>query len=137
MQTTMQTTFSAFRITGSGFQIGWEHRYRPEFPVFVQLTKGGLSLYLSQHKGDCRVGGLAYFYVSDVDVWYNECRRLGIVPSIMPKNQPWGNREMRLTDPDGNQLCICQRLNVQVCLIKSAEVLWSNLKLGCLLKRTS
>ncbi len=119
----MQNTFSALRITdydkskefyvsGLGFQIDWEHRYGPDFPVFVQLIKEGLSLYLSQHKGDCRVGGLAFFYVADVDAWYNECVGHGIVPSTLPRTQPWGNREMRLTDPDGNNLCISQRLKM-------------------------
>lgn len=118
----MQETFSALRITDYdkskefyvqrlGFQVDWEHRFGPDFPIFLQVTKRGLSLYLSQHSGDCQVGGLAYFYVSDVDAWYRDCDRQGIVPTLLPMDQPWGNREMRLTDPDGNCLCVSQRLN--------------------------
>lgn len=118
----MQNTFSALRITDYeaskefylqklGFQIDWEHRFGSAFPVFLQMTKEGLSLYLSEHKGDCQVGGLAYFYVSDVDAWFEDCQRHGVVPILPPTNQPWGNREMRLSDPDGNHLCISQRLS--------------------------
>ena len=116
----MQQVFSALRITDYdrsrafyvdvlGFEIDWEHRFGPDFPVFLQVTREGLSLYLSQHEGDCKVGGLVYFYVPDVDGWHDEIVRHGLnVPP--PKDQPWGNREVRLSDPDGNTVCISTQL---------------------------
>jgi catechol 2,3-dioxygenase-like lactoylglutathione lyase family enzyme len=99
----------AFYVDGLGFSIDWEHRYEPHFPVFMQVSREGLSLYLSQHSGDCQVGGLAYLYVPDVDAWHRAIVARGLTVDP-PENQPWGSRDMCLTDPDGNQLRISTRL---------------------------
>jgi uncharacterized glyoxalase superfamily protein PhnB len=99
----------AFYVDGLDFTVDWEHRFEPHFPVFLQISRDGLTLYLSQHSGDCQVGGLVHLYVADVDAWYADMVDKGAsVPS--PEDQPWGNRDFRVTDPDGNQLAICTRL---------------------------
>ena len=56
-----------FYVDGLGFNVDWEHRFEPGLPVFAQLTRDGLSLFLTEHAGDCQVGGAAYFVVDDVD----------------------------------------------------------------------
>ncbi|HEX8237842.1 MAG TPA: glyoxalase superfamily protein [Abditibacteriaceae bacterium] len=117
----VQTVFPALRITdyersrsfyvdGLGFTIDWEHRFGPDFPVFMQLSREGQSFYLSQHAGDCQPGGLAYFYVPDVGAWYAQMQERGVVVDEPPQDQEWGNREMQLHDPDGNTLRLCTRL---------------------------
>jgi catechol 2,3-dioxygenase-like lactoylglutathione lyase family enzyme len=58
----------------------------------------------SQHRDDCQVGGLVYLYVPDVDAWQAAALAAGLALSGPPKAQPWGVRDFRLTDPDGNQL---------------------------------
>ena len=114
----MQQVFPTLRITdyarskrfyvdGLGFQIDWEHRFDTRDPVFVQVTRDGLSLYLSEHAGDGQVGGLVHLYVADVDAWYAELVSRGLEVAAAPRNQPWGNRDLRIVDPDGNQLCLC------------------------------
>lgn len=82
----------------------WEHRFEPGFPVFAQLTRDGLSLFLGQHAGDCQVGGAAYFVVDDVDALFREIRGRGIRPAGPPEDTPWNRREMTVVDPDGNRL---------------------------------
>jgi catechol 2,3-dioxygenase-like lactoylglutathione lyase family enzyme len=99
----------AFYLDALGFEVDWEHRFEPGFPIFMQITRDGLSLYLSQHAGDCEVGGLVYLYVPDVDAWYERLLANGIAADP-PEDQSWGNREFRVADPDGNQLNICTRL---------------------------
>jgi len=110
-----QTVIPQFRITdarrsipfyvdGLGFQIDWEHRFEPGFPVFMQLTRAGQTLFLTEHSRDCQVGGAAYFVVPDVDACYAEFMARGVVPTEPPANMPWGPREMVVTDPDGNRL---------------------------------
>jgi catechol 2,3-dioxygenase-like lactoylglutathione lyase family enzyme len=96
----------AFYVDGLGFRIDWEHRFEPHFPVFLQVSRDGLTFYLSQHTGDCQPGGLLHLYVPDVDRWYAEMLARGIRPQSPPEDQPWG-RDFRVTDPDGNQLAIC------------------------------
>jgi catechol 2,3-dioxygenase-like lactoylglutathione lyase family enzyme len=99
-----------FYLAGLGFRTDWEQRAGPGLPVFVQISRDGLSLYLSQREGDGRGGGMAHLYVPDVDAWYAELREKDVPVASPPRDQAWGNREMRLVDPDGNQLCICKRL---------------------------
>ena len=73
----------------------------------MQVTRDGLSLYLSEHSGDGQVGGLVHLYVQDVDAWYHELARRGLEIASPPRDEPWGNRDMRILDPDGNQICVC------------------------------
>src|SRR2546428_9950147 len=49
----------AFYVDGLGFTVDWEHRFEPGLPVFAQLTRDGLSLFLTEHSGDCLPGGAA------------------------------------------------------------------------------
>jgi uncharacterized glyoxalase superfamily protein PhnB len=93
-----------FYVDGLGFKIDWEHRFKPGFPVFMQLTRAGQSIFLTEHAGDCQIGGAAYFVVADVDACHKEFMRRGIVPTNPPADMPWGPREMVVTDPDGNRL---------------------------------
>lgn len=92
-----------FYVDGLGFAVDWEHRFEPHLPVFAQLTRDGLSLFLSEHAGDCQVGGAAYFVVDDVDALFEDIRSRGIA-ARPPEDTPWGTREIGVKDPDGNSL---------------------------------
>ena len=94
----------AFYVDGLGFRVDWEHRFDPGFPVFAQLTRDGLSLFLSEHAGDCQVGGAAYLVVDDVDALYGELAARDAAPAQPPADMPWGRRELTVVDPDGNRL---------------------------------
>jgi catechol 2,3-dioxygenase-like lactoylglutathione lyase family enzyme len=94
----------AFYVDGLGFSVDWEHRFEPGFPVFAQLTRDGLSLFLTEHRGDCQVGGAAYLVVDDVDQLFHEIRGRGIKPAEPPSDTEWHAREMTVVDPDGNKL---------------------------------
>lgn len=117
----MQKVIPAFRITdykrskvfyveGMGFQIDWEHRFEPDFPVFVQITKDEMTIYLTEHTGDCETGGLIHLFVPDVDQWYDELKHKDILISEPPNENLEGLRMMTVIDPDGNQLRIGTRL---------------------------
>jgi catechol 2,3-dioxygenase-like lactoylglutathione lyase family enzyme len=94
----------AFYVDGLGFAVDWEHRFAPGLPIFVQVTRDGLSLFLTEHAGDCKVGGAAYIEIDDVDAFDREIRSRGITPDGPPEDAPWHTREMMLIDPDGNRL---------------------------------
>jgi len=84
--------------------VDWEHRFEPGFPVFAQVTRDGLSLFLTEHMGDCQPGGAAYLVVADVDALYREVGARGIRAAEAPTDTEWGAREMTVIDPDGNRL---------------------------------
>ena len=99
-----------FYVDGLGFQVDWEHRFEPGLPVFAQVSREGLAFFLTEHTGDCPVGGLIHLYIADVDAWYGEFRRKGVPVHEPPDEYLQGLRSMTVVDPDGNKLHICTRL---------------------------
>ncbi|WP_234313787.1 glyoxalase superfamily protein [Streptomyces sp. NBRC 109706] len=81
-----------------GFLLSWEHRFGPGFPVFAEVARGRLRLFLSEHEGDAAPGGLVFLRLADLDAVAEEF-------AVVPRDEPWG-REIELTDPDGNRLRI-------------------------------
>ena len=100
----------AFYVDALGFRIDWQWQEAPERPAFLQLSHQDLSLYLTQRAGDSAAGGLAYLYVPDVDAWATRALAAGLAIASGPEDQPWGNRELALLDPDGNRLVIATPL---------------------------
>lgn len=96
----------AFYVDALGFAVDWQWPKNGEGPVILQLSREGATLYLTEH-ADCETGGLIYLYVDDVD----QCHKVLLEKSIgvdrLPQNKPWGNREMQVSDPDGNKIRIC------------------------------
>jgi uncharacterized glyoxalase superfamily protein PhnB len=93
-----------FYLQGLGFAIDWQHQFEPGFPLFLQLTRAGQTIFLTEHTGDCQVGGAAYFIVPDVDDCYQDFTARGLVAVAPPEDTSWGSREIVITDPDGNRL---------------------------------
>ncbi len=93
----------AFYLDQLGFELEWEHRFEPHFPVFMSVVRDGMRLYLTEHTGDCQVGGLVHFVIQDVDAWHRGFQDRGVRVSEAP-NDDLGFRNMTVSDPDGNQL---------------------------------
>ncbi|MPZ13049.1 MAG: VOC family protein [Chloroflexi bacterium] len=101
----------AFYVDGLGFTVEGEHRFAPHLPVFATLSRDGMSLYLTQHAGDCQVGALVFLFVDDVDAFYEEITERGIKAQSPPEDFEGRLRDFRVIDPDGNKLDIATRLN--------------------------
>jgi catechol 2,3-dioxygenase-like lactoylglutathione lyase family enzyme len=97
-----------FYVRALGFRLDWENAdERGE--LFAQLSRDGMLLYLSERAEDGGGRGLVHLYVPSVDTWHAELFERG-VDAPLPQDRPWGNREFRVVDPDGNQLCVCTPL---------------------------
>ena len=81
-----------------GFAKQWEHRFEPGLPAFVEIARGRVRLFLSEHKGDARPDTLVYLRMRDVKAIASEF-------GVQVKDAPWA-REIELRDPDGNRLRI-------------------------------
>lgn len=103
----------AFYVEGLGFEVEWEHRFEPQLPVFVRMSRDGMAIFLSQHAGDCQVGGLVHFFISNVDEWYAEFQGRGVAVKSPPSETLEGLRDMTVVDPDGNQLRFMTRLKAR------------------------
>ena len=45
-----------FYIAFLGFKLDWEHRFAADLPLYMQISKDGCVLHLSEHHGDCSPG---------------------------------------------------------------------------------
>ena len=94
-----------FYIGYLGFTVDWQHRFEEGAPLYMQVSKGDLTLHLTEHHGDCCPGGTVFVATSDLDTFYEELaakeyRHLN--PSI--EDAPWGDRLLEVIDPFGNRL---------------------------------
>jgi hypothetical protein len=93
-----------FYVDFLGFKVDWEHRFEPDLPLYMQVSRDGCVLHLSEHHGDACPGaairvetrGLSGLHQEYLGKRYKNAR-----PGIQA--QPWGN-DMSITDPFGNRL---------------------------------
>jgi extradiol dioxygenase family protein len=94
-----------FYIGFLGFKVGFEHRFEPDLPLFMQISLGDIILYLSEHHGDCSPGakvviettGLAAYHADLAAKKYGYAR-----PGLV--DQPWGATTMTIADPFFNHI---------------------------------
>ncbi|UVK41641.1 VOC family protein [Mesorhizobium sp. AR10] len=55
-----------------GFTVDWEHRYGDHFPLYTQVSRGGLVLHLSEHAGDATPGGNMVVYMRGIRDFHKE-----------------------------------------------------------------
>lgn len=101
---------TTFYVHGLGFAIDWEHRFEPHLPVFMQVSRDDMAVFLTEHTGDCSFGGLVHLYVADVDAWFAEFQKRGVPVREPPNEGLQGLRSMTVVDPDGNKLQFHTRL---------------------------
>ena len=94
-----------FYVGFLGFTVDWEQRFEPSMPVYLQISRGGMSLHLSEHHGDCCPGSTVYVRVKGLDAYHAEIMSKGY-PSMRPgvEETAWNTREVIVTDPFGNRL---------------------------------
>ena len=94
-----------FYIDFLGFALDWEHRFEPETPLYMQVSRGGFALHLSEHHGDGSPGATAFVYMTGLDAFHREISAKGyryLRPGI--EDTPWNSRMMTVIDPFGNRI---------------------------------
>jgi uncharacterized glyoxalase superfamily protein PhnB len=94
-----------FYVDFLGFQVDWEHRFDESAPVYLQVSRGGCVLHLSEHHGDCCPGSTVFVRVTGLDAYHREITAKGygfMRPGIEPTFH--NSRCMQVTDPFGNRL---------------------------------
>jgi uncharacterized glyoxalase superfamily protein PhnB len=95
----------AFYVDYLGFTVLFEHRFEPGMPLYLGITRDGCELHLSEHHGDATPGASLRVASSDIDALHAELRAKpygNARPEVV--EQPWGTRDMTVTDPFGNRL---------------------------------
>ena len=94
-----------FYVDFLGFKIDWDHRFEPGLPVYLQVSRDGCVLHLSEHHGDCCPGAAMRIQVDEIDELYAEltAKQLKYARPTLD-DTPWGTRDMSVKDPFGNRL---------------------------------
>jgi len=93
-----------FYVDFLGFTIDWEHRFDANAPLYMQVSRGGCVLHLSEHYGDASPGAAIRIDTAELDTFHAELTAKQYKfarPGI--NEQPWG-REVSVRDPFGNRL---------------------------------
>ncbi len=90
------------------------YQFPPEgAPAYVSLRFGRAPLGLGHDPEYVRPDGVQaislWLYVDDCDAAVEQIRNSGGRITQEPADQPWGEREARAEDPDGNLLILGQR----------------------------
>ena len=94
-----------FYIDWLGFRVDWEHRFEPDFPLYLQVSRDVCRLHLTGHRADCSPGAALRIGCQDVAVLLAEFEA-NTYKTLHPgiETPPWGGRELTLTDPFANRL---------------------------------
>ncbi len=87
------------------FKVDWEHRFEPDLPLYMQVSKDDCILHLSEHFGDGSPGSHVRIETTGVEEFQQQLlakRYKNSRPCI--EDTPWGTREMSISDPFGNGL---------------------------------
>ena len=100
-----RTKALAFYVDFLGFTIDWEHRFEPGLPVYIQVSRAGCVLHLTEHHGDCTPGSTVFVRMTGLDEFHRELMARDY-PYARPGVEltPWNAKLMQVTDPFGNRL---------------------------------
>lgn len=88
-----------------GFAVDWEHRFDASAPLYMQVSRSGCVLHLTEHHGDCCPGSTVFVRLNGLEDFHRE-----IVAKNYPYSRPtielapWHARLMEVVDPFGNRL---------------------------------
>jgi uncharacterized glyoxalase superfamily protein PhnB len=94
-----------FYVDFLGFTIDWEHRFENGLPLYMQISKDGCIIHLSEHHGDCSPGAALRIETNELEAFQKQLlakqyryARPGI------EETPCCSRDLSVSDPFGNRL---------------------------------
>lgn len=97
-----------FYLEFLGFGLDWEHRFGDNFPLYMQVSRAGLILHLSEHHGDASPGSTVFVTTRGLDGFQQALAAQDYTymkPGIEALD--WG-RVMTVTDPFSNRIKFCE-----------------------------
>jgi uncharacterized glyoxalase superfamily protein PhnB len=102
----------AYYVDFLGFQIDWEHRFDDASPAYMQVSRAGLTLHLSEHHGDACPGSTVFVWMQGIDEFHGEITSKGyryLRPGV--EEAFYGAKCMEVIDPFGNRIRFNEELN--------------------------
>ena len=67
----------AFYLDYLGFSLDWAHRFDERAPAYLQVSRPGLTLHLTEHHGDCCPGAKVFVRVTGLRDYHAELAAKG------------------------------------------------------------
>ena len=61
-----------FYVGFLGFSLDWEHHFEDNTPAYLQLSRAGLVLHLTEHHGDCCPGSTVFVWMTGIEEFHRE-----------------------------------------------------------------
>lgn len=103
-----------FYLDFLGFKLNWEHRFENHLPLYMQISKDGCILHLSEHHGDGSPGVAIRIETTDLESFQRQLAAKHYryaKPTI--EMTPWGSKDMSVHDPFGNRLTFTDIVGTQ------------------------
>jgi uncharacterized glyoxalase superfamily protein PhnB len=95
-----------FYVDWLGFSVDWEHSFSEgKPPIYMQISKSGMVIHLTEHHGDCTPGAKAFIECSGLREYHKrliESKYAYNAPGL--ETAPWKSLCMEVVDPFGNKL---------------------------------
>ena len=99
-----------FYIDALGFDMDWGHRFGLNEPVYMQISRNGLTLHLSENKR-FETGTIVFVDCNALIELYNELsNRKANIELPQPKRTNWKTIQIEIEDPFGNLLRLTRPL---------------------------
>lgn len=87
-----------------GFNIDWEHRFGETEPIYMQISKNGLVLHLSENVR-FQTGVIVFVETKGIENFRKNIlntKNENLIPGILTTN--WNTKQLEIEDPFGNLL---------------------------------
>jgi len=61
-----------FYVGFLGFAVDWEHHFEENTPAYLQVSRAGLTLHLSEHHGDACPGSTVFVWMTGIEEFHRE-----------------------------------------------------------------
>lgn len=99
-----------FYVDWLRFKVDWEHRFEPDLPLYMQVSRDGIVLHISEHHGDSTPGSHVRVEIKGVRELHAE-----LTAKRYKNNRPglespeWGGLELTVVDPCRNLITFFER----------------------------
>ena len=100
-----------FYVDWLGFKIEWEHTFEENTPVYMEISKDGMTFHLSEHHGDGTPGSNVYVWCTGVEAYHKE-----LIDKKYKYNRPelektfYGTLAFTANDPFNNRVVFNEKL---------------------------
>ena len=94
-----------FYIGFLGFTVDWEHHFEENAPAYLQVSRAGLTLHLSEHHGDACPGSTVFVWMTGIEEFHREITGKGykyLRPGI--ERAFYDAKRVEVIDPFGNRI---------------------------------